>query len=467
MLEILPHFKSGSGPIYIQLYSYIRNEIKNGTIRPHTKLPSQRKLAENLCVSRNTVDTAYQQLIAEGYVESKSRKGLFVVQMNHDVFQLDKMKEKPSKEVLSGDTDKPITYNFKYGDINLKKFPYKAWRKYTLESLHADQNHMLLYGDHQGELSLRKHIAHYLFQSRGVNCSPDQIVIGAGTQYLIGLLCNMLGREGTYGMEDPGYEKIRQTFRDYGADLKMIPIDEKGICTENVKRSNAKTVYLTPSHQFPTGIVMPLSRRMELIEWANERSGYIIEDDYDGEFRYEVKPIPSLQGLDPYGNVIYLGTFSKSFIPSMRLSYVVLPKKLLKLYKKNFIIYHQTVSRLHQDTLTRFMESGDWERHINRSRQVYKSKRATLLQEINQQFTGQVTLHGVDSGLHILVEPNNGMTEKDLIATAAKQGVAVYPSSIYYSQPENQEQACILLGFAGIEETAIKPAIQLLNKAWF
>ncbi|WP_243121129.1 PLP-dependent aminotransferase family protein [Clostridium autoethanogenum] len=235
-------------------------------------------------------------------------------------------------------------------------FHYFTWIKFTNKCLYSEQSSLLLVGEPQGEESLRREISKYLFQSRSVRCTPEQIIIGAGTQYLIILLCMLLGKDYPYVTENPGYNRVRTVFKDQGIDIHPISIDKDGICINDLKKSSARVVYVTPSHQFPYEMIMPISRRLELLKWHEEKNGYIIEDDYDSEFRYKGKPVPSLQRLDRSENVIYLGTFSKSLIPSIRISYLVLPPKLILKYQEHFKIYKQTVSRLHQNTLYIFMK---------------------------------------------------------------------------------------------------------------
>lgn len=473
MLEIMPNLDSTKKePLYTQLYEYLRKEIQKGNILPHSKLPSHRNLASHLSLSRNTINAAYQQLITEGYVRNEERKGLFVAEIKNEMLLTElhrsDIRETTIKEfdAFEGKLTK-IKYDFKYGDIDLTHFPFKLWRQLTLKSLANEQDHLLLYGHSQGELELRKYIAKYLYQSRGVKCSENQIIIGAGTQYLLSMLCKMIGREFVYGIEEPGYNRASLIFEDYVQTVKPIPLDPKGINVTQLKGSKAKVVYVTPSHQFPLGIVMPISRRLELIEWAQKTGGYIIEDDYDSEFRYEGKPIPSLQSLDSYGNVIYMGTFAKSLIPSLCLSYIVLPNTLLVEYNKHFVGYKQTVSRLHQHTLKLFIESGQWSRHLNKVRNIYKKKHNALLTAIRTHMDDKVKVIGSGSGLHVLLEPKNNMTERELIVKAREQGVVVYPVSTFYDQPPYQEYAQVLLGFAGLDEKSINEGVQILSKSWF
>ncbi|EZH64566.1 GntR family transcriptional regulator [Bacillaceae bacterium JMAK1] len=465
MIEFTPNVQKGSAPLYIQLYKSIRLEIQKGHLPAHTKLPAQRQLAKHLNVSRNTVDIAYQQLSAEGYVKGVERKGLFVVPLNQDLFFPEpKLDQSPKEEMPAIETRN--RFDFRYGEVDLEHFPYKQWRKYTLESIHRENGDLFLYGYHQGEIGLRKEIAHYIYQSRGVRCQPEQIVVGAGTQYLIDLLCKLIGtEESSYAMEDPGYNRIRETFRHAGVTLSPIPLDDQGIRVDKLYESKATVVYVTPSHQFPTGVLMPLSRRHELLEWAKNVNGYIIEDDYDGEFRYVGLPIPALQGIDHHEHVIYLGTFAKSLTPAVRISYAVLPKRLLNSYTENFTHLQQTVSRLHQYTLERFMESGDWWRHLNRTKTRYKSRQQTLLRALKAHMP-DLNISGNDSGLHVIVDTNLQLSEEELIRRAKTVGVAVYPTSIYYANAKPATSQ-VLLGFAGLSEETIEEGIQMLKKAWY
>lgn len=464
MLEMTPNLNNEE-PLYLQLYNYIKVEIQNGKIRAQSKLPSQRSLAKHLQISRNTVDAAYQQLLAEGYVISRARDGLYVVDLEKGYFQGGPHHFEPQLATQQKQDRPAIKYNFNYGDINLKDFPFKIWRKLSMQSLDEEQAHLLLYGDPQGELELRNYMTSYLYESRGVQCSAEQIVIGAGLQYLLGIVCNLIGRNELFAMEDPGYYRVRYLFKDNGIKVKPIPLDEHGIHIDPLRNNNIKAVYVTPSHQFPLGTVMPISRRLALLEWAKEEDAYIIEDDYDGEFRYAGKPIPALQGLDSSDRVIYMGTFSKSLIPAIKLSYMILPRKLIDLFHQNHY-YVQTVSRLHQHTLQLFIESGHWERHLNKTRNSYKRRYEALLKSIQQTFGENGKIYGASSGLHILLEPNNKMTEEELIDTAKMAGVKVYPTSIFYANPLVVQPAKVLLGFANLAEDEIDKGIKLLNNAW-
>ncbi|MFC4303773.1 PLP-dependent aminotransferase family protein [Cohnella boryungensis] len=473
MLPLIPQLDvNKKDPLYTQLYNYLKEEIRSKHIPAHSKLPSQRQLAHDLQVSRNTVDAAYQQLLTEGYIQSEARKGLFVVEIrnsfdpaasSNNAAQQDSIEE----SVRNKSIPSMEGYDFKYGDVDIAHFPFKSWRRFAMKSLTAEEGSLLLYGEPQGERQLRKYIASYLSPSRGVNCSEDQIVIGAGTQCLLSLLCKIIGKDLVYAMEEPGYDRVRLVLKDYGKRVVPICLDEQGFDVGALSRSEAKVVYVTPSHQFPSGTVMSISRRLELMDWARRTGGYIIEDDYDSEFRYEGKPIPSLQSLDRDENVVYMGTFAKSLIPSLRMGFMVLPVRLLAVYREQFIGYKQTVSRLHQHTLTHFIESGEWSRHLKKARSRYKKRHQAILAAIQERMGDRVRIQGSASGLHLLLESDNGMTEDQLIAAAKNKGVNVYPVSPYYEMSPASAPAQVLLGFAGIDEKRISEGIRLLAEAWF
>jgi GntR family transcriptional regulator/MocR family aminotransferase len=466
MFEITPDFELKSKiPLYIQLADYIKREISNGNISGGEKLPSKRNLSTYLGLSINTIQASYDQLIAEGYVKSLPRKGLYVTKLEEKIYE--RKVEAPKKQKIdNGKENLKIKIDFSSGKVDLENFPYSLWRKLTIESIYADRGELFYTGDPQGEQLLREEIAKYLFESRGVRCSGDQIVLGAGTQLLIGLLCLVIGKEYLYAIEEPGFHRTREVLRDQSLEVVPIPLDQDGICMNSLKSSRARIVYVTPSHQFPYGMVMPVSRRMELLNWAEEMDGYIIEDDYDGEFRYKGKPIPSLQGLDINERVVYLGTFSKSLIPSIRISYLVLPKPLLIKYKQYFTVYKQTVSRLHQDTLFRFMSQGHWERHLNKMRTLYRKKHNVLLTSIEKYMGNSVTIIGERAGLHILIRVKNEMSEKELVETALTKGVRVYPVSIYYRNFVKTQNSLILLGFGGLTLREIEEGIRALKYCW-
>lgn len=463
MIELTPFLnRKDNTPLYIQLANYIKQEIVCGRIKPGERLPSKRKLSAYLGLSLNTIQTAYEQLNAEGYIESKPRKGLFVTAFENEL----STGEIAPKQWEQVDTRKEtINFDFNSGNVDIDYFPYSLWRKITVQSLYEDQGELFQLGNPQGELPLREEIAKHLYASRGVRCQADQIIVGAGTQMLIALLVMLIGKDNLYGIENPGFHRIKAVIHNLGAKTVPIPLDRDGIEIKKLMDSEAKVVYVTPSHQFPNGMIMPISRRLELLKWAEMNNGFIIEDDYDGEYRYKGQPIPSLQGLDTKGRVIYLGTFSKSLIPSIRISYIVLPPSFIHPYQENFTIYKQTVSRLHQETLYRFMKEGHFQSHLNKMRTLYRKKHGVFMLSVKRYFGNKVKVIGENSGLHIVLEVKNRMNEEELIKKALKAGVKVYPLSIYYDGViDNSPQ--VLLGFGGLREAEIDTGIRLLKDAW-
>ncbi len=466
MYEITPlldHEKEE--PLYIQLYQYIKGEIQSGRLDAGVKLPSKRKLSQHLAISQNTVENAYGQLLAEGYIRSEPRKGLYVNELEGDLYSDHNDSFVKSERVVEKHDEEEMI-DFSHGKVALAHFPYAVWRKLSTQALYEEESSLFLNGNPQGEPELRQEIAQYVFQSRGVRCEAEQIVIGAGTQYLIGLLTMIMGDGAIYALENPGFHRTRAVLRDRGFQPVPLSLDEDGVSLKDLEESGANVVYVTPSHQFPLGMIMPISRRIELLKWAEKQPGYIIEDDYDGEFRYKGRPIPSLHGLGSAGRVIYLGTFSKSLIPSLRISYLVLPPVLLEIYQKSFTIYKQTVSRLHQHTLAKFMENSYWSRHLNKMRGIYRKKQKTLLTAIEEYMGEQVQIIGEKSGLHILLHVNNQMSEAELIEAAREKRVKVYPASIYYEESTKHVPSMVLLGFGGVSEEDIKEGISRLAHVW-
>lgn len=463
MLELTPNLNMNSKKaLYVQLYEYIKKEIKDGTISAFTKLPAKRKLADYLQVSKNTIEAAYEQLLAEGYIESISRKGYFVCKFEQmmDVEGSEaEVEEIPFRE---GN----YTFDFTQTGVDTNTFPFTTYRKLINDVWQPHNNDLLFLGHPQGELSLREEIASYLYESRGVRCSASQIVLGAGTQILVKLLFQLL-KGSNYAVENPGYHRKMVVFEQGEERVQMLSLDRDGICMADLENSDANVVFVTPSHQFPYGMIMPITRRTQLLQWAKKAEDrYIIEDDYDSEFRYSGKPIPALQGLDTDGKVIYMGTLSKALLPSLRMSYIVLPKNLIKKYQKEYLFYTQSVSRMDQEVIRKFLHEGYWEKHIHKMRVVYRKKRDRLVFEIEKYFSNHVEVIGEDSGLHILLKVHNGMREEELIKEATKYSIKIYPVSTYYkadTAPEN----VVLLGFAILSEEEIEQAVQLLNIAWF
>lgn len=452
-------------PIYHQLYNYIKSEIQSGNIAYNTKLPSKRKLSSYLKISQNTIQAAYDQLIEEGYVISIERKGFYVCKLDNIV----KIKTSNRNNLIySKDNSKSIKFDFSYNGVDMATFPFSTWRRLTKDAINEYDEELVKLGDSQGNINLRNSIAEYLRQSRGVNCTAEQIIISSGTEYLFQILIQLFDEDRVYGIENPGYEKLNLLFNSNRANFKAIKIDSMGMILEEIIKSNANILCITPSHQFPSGSVMPINRRIQLLNWANEKDKrYIIEDDYDSEFKYYGRPIPALQGLDSNGKVIYMGAFSKSLSPSVRISYMVLPEKLLNRYleKLSFIIC--PVPSIEQKVLHRFIHDGYFERHLNKMRNVYKKKRELLVGKITE-IDKEIEIIGADAGLHLLLRINNGMTEDDLVEAAFNAGIKVYGISKYYVDKSYlEEEPTVLLGYASMTEEKIVQAVEILNKAWF
>lgn len=469
-MELLIPLKNGSKtPLYEQIYEYIRNEIRNGGLRAAARLPSTRQLAENLKVSRSTTQLAYDQLVAEGYIEAKQYRGYFVCD-TYGILEINRTVEK--KEDSGGDerfkpSSEHIVVDFSPRGIDLETFPYGVWRKISRETLVDDNREMLLAGDRRGERNLREAIRDYLHSARGVECRPEQIIIGAGNEYLLMLLAAVLGRKRVIAMETPTYRQAYLTLAGQGMEIRPVEMDGSGMKIPELENSGADIAYVMPSHQFPTGIVMPVKRRQELLAWAGKKEGrYLIEDDYDSEFRYKGKPIPALQGMGKPEKVIYLGTFSQSIASAIRVSYMVLPPAVYQSYCEKAGFYASTVSRIDQNILYRFLEKGYYERHLNRMRAVYRAKHDKLLGEL-KSLENQFTVSGEYAGIHVMFT-HRERTEQELIALAAGQGVKVYGLSSYFigEEQRRKESSSVILGYASLTEEEIEEGAARLKQAW-
>lgn len=451
-------------PLYDQIYTYIKEEIRNGSISYKAKLPSTRSLATYLQVSRNTVDMAYSQLVSEGYIESKSKSGYYVCQITemlalpaHTIIKQSKSQQRKPN----------FTYDFSPFAIDIHHFPYNTWCKLSKECLNNSNNDLFLLGHKQGDTDFRKSIQKYLHESRGVQCDNEQIIIGAGADYLLQLLAQLLqtlSKSCKIAMENPTYKQAYRIFRGLSVPTCCIPLDHAGICIDSLKLSGANITYVTPSHQYPLGIIMPIKRRQELLKWANEEENrYIIEDDHDSEFRYKGKPIPALQGLDQNGKVIYIGTFSRAIAPAIRVGYLVLPPTLLDLYKSNYNYYTSTVSRIDQSILTAFINEGYFERHLNKMRKRYKVKHDILIQAL-KIFGDKVSIQGEHAGLHLVVTFHLPLTEERLITLAAQSSIKLYGLKDFFISfhDMNNYEPTILLGYANLTEDEIIHGIEHL-----
>ena len=454
-------------PLYEQIYDYIKQEIQQGKIQSGERLPSTRALSRHLEVSRSTIELAYEQLLSEGYVETQPYRGFFISQID-GLYRLEYQEEQ--QEIKVEEEKDQYKYDFSPNGVDLNSFPYNIWRKLSRECLQDDHSELFRLGNPQGEEGVRNAICSYLHQARGVNCRPEQIIVGAGNDYLLMLLTAILGNERKVALENPTYTQAYRLFDRFSYQVCTVDMDEKGMRVDRLQESGAQIAFVMPSHQFPLGTVMPISRRMEILRWAEEEEGrYIIEDDYDSEFRYKGKPIPALQGYDRSGKVIYMGTFSKSIAPAIRMSYMVLPEKVLERYKTNCGFLSSTISRVDQMILQKFIEEGYYERHLNKSRALYKGRHDMMLNRL-RTMSESVTILGENAGLHLLLRFTGKSSETELIQKAKSQGVKVYGLSEYcigiQEEMQEKKEATILLGYAHMKEAEITEAIELLKKAW-
>lgn len=469
-------------PLYEQLYRLIRQDISSGVLRGGERLPSKRSLAQHLEVSQITVETAYGQLLAEGYVSSAPRRGYFVQEalavppVPARQTAVCAGAEPTAGNGISSERTQPAEtaetaetgwrFDFRTNTVDMDCFPFSTWARLSRAVLTEYADRLLRETVPQGELELREAIRDYLLAFRGIEVSAEQIIVGAGSEYLLHILIRLLGQGQRYALENPGYRKLYQIFEVNGADVRPIPLDGLGLCADRLEEATA--VYLTPSHHFPTGVVMPVSRRMQLLQWAGERPGrYLIEDDYDSEFRYASRPIPALKELDRQGQVIYLNTFANSLAPSLRIGYMVLPEGLLAAYREQFSLYASSVPAFEQHTLARFMATGAFERHINRSRNIYKGRLEALLEALRESPLSSVTeVCGAEAGLHILLRVSIGLSEAELVRRAASRGVCICGLSGYYASGSEPERATLILGYAGISSECFREAVRCLCEAW-
>ncbi len=464
-------------PLYQQLYEQIRNKIISGEYGSGTNLPSTRSLARELCVGRNTVEAAYAQLNVEGYIQGRAGAGHTVLDVRNGFLPLLVNESAPDLEEPGG-VELPVeqqatareecTYDFQYGTLDASDFPLSLWKRLQAEVLHAQGAEAICgYGDPLGEGELRREIRAYLRESRGVSCSTERIVVCCGTQYALQLVAGLLPNGmRTLAMEEPGYDGSRVVFRNNGFAIAPVEVNRQGIDLGLLAASPARVVCVTPSHQFPTGVVMPIQHRAALLEWAVRRDALIIEDDYDSEYRYKSQPIPSLQSIDSQGRVIYLGTYSKALAPGLRISYMVLPGWLMQRFHEVYHRYKCPVSSVEQRTLALFMARGYWKRHLRRTCLKNKKKHDTLVRAIENRFGSRVTIHGSDAGLHILVQVKGG-EEARLIELARQRGVRVYPVGQHWLTPGKCPGNIVLLGFSKMGEQDIEEGVRQLGEAWF
>ncbi len=460
----------GSDSLYEFLYKQIKHDINTGKLTPNEKLPSKRALAKHLNISTITVENAYSQLMAEGYIYSVPKSGYYVSNIVSEKYKPDfdsqsKSAGLPSSRLIQKDAASDMAGDFNIDFVNNytapENFPFTIWTRLMRETLSENKEKLMIKSPSTGVYELRCAIADYLYQFRGIDAGPEQIIVGAGTEYLYGLLIQLLGHDKIYAVEDPGYRKISRIYGANRVKCTYIPLDEQGINIEALEKSDADVVHISPSHHFPTGLVTPVSRRYELLKWASKsKDRYIIEDDYDSEFRLLGKPILALQSIDKSEKVIYMNTFSKSLASTIRISYMVLPKSLMEQYNRELSFYACTVSNFEQYTLAKFIELGYFEKHINRMRNHYRKIRDDILVHIKKHLKEKKgRIMEENAGLHFLLQVDTIYTDEELIAKAAKKGINISCLSQYYHNRENAIQNTLIINYSGLKSEDIEESV--------
>ena len=445
--------KSPGVPLYEALYRCIRGDILAGVLPAGTKLPSKRALAQNLEVSKITVEAAYNQLLSEGYIRSQEKIGYFVENV-----------ERHAQPQTGGTPKDPLPqreYLLDFTSNGTEQFPFSVWSRLQREVMLDYGEKLLAPLPNQGIPELRQAIAEHLAAFRGMHVDPDNILIGAGTDFLYNLLIQLLGRDKIYAVEEPGYGKIRKIYAAGGVVCVSAPMDGRGVIPEALE--NADVLHCSPSHHFPSGLVTPVGRRMELLNWTKQGK-WIIEDDYDSEFRFDAHPKPALQALDGNGRVIYMNSFSKSLAPSIRISYMVLPTGLMAQFRRRLGFYSCTVPSFEQYTLARFLSRGHFEKHINRMRKFYKQRRNTVVSMLeNCAFSENLTILEQDAGLHFLLQVKTSLSDPALTAALEGAGIRIRALSDYFHD-SGEDLHCLVVNYSGIKEENLAAALKALEE---
>ena len=434
-----------------QLYAALRAQIEDGAIAAGARMPSKRQLASHLGVSTATVEAAYARLVSEGWCESRPRSGIFAAE------------HLPGMAKILRTQDVPVRWDFTTGAADADHFPYATWARLMREVLSEQSSALLLSGDPQGAPQLRREIADMMKNLRGIEVEPDQIVLGAGTEVLVTALVSLIGRERLFAVEDPGYSRVRRILTACGARIAPTPLDGGAIDVSALYLSGAGAAYVTPSHQFPTGVEMSLAQREALLRWARETGGYILEDDYDSEFRFSGVGAPALMAMDGGQQVIYMNTFARTLAPGLRLSFMALPPLLAQRYRA--LHGACSVSGFEQETLRKFIAGGHLERHIARMRVIYRERLSALTQTVKELQLGEVA--PCVAGLHVLLTAGGKTPAQELVSAAAAVGVRLTRLGDYsVMRADPASERVVLLGFAGMDEDEIREGLKQLKKAW-
>lgn len=446
-------------PLYEFLYHCIRSDILNGTLTAGEKLPSKRTLAEHLQISVITVEAAYQQLVAEGYASSQPKRGFFVN-------QVERISPPPAQVSPPLAVDSPVwKLDLSRNQTDLSRFPAATWARLTRQVL--SDGDFLAPAPHQGLLELRQAIAEDLRNFKGMCVLPEQIVIGAGAEYLYLMLAQLFGPQAVFAVEDPGYPKIRQVYQKCGTTCLPVPLDRHGMNPAALKASGATVAHISPTHHYPTGIITPIGRRQALLRWAEETGGFIIEDDYDSEFRFVGRPIPPLQSIDTSGRVVYMNTFSQTIAPSMRVGFMVLPLRLLEQYRAELDFYACTVPVMDQHILARFLSGGHYEQHLSRMRKEYRSRRSAVLEAFQTSpFADRITITEQGAGLHFLLRLKTHRSDSALRQQAEQLGIRLGFLSDYAALPHPDFSHTLVVNYAGLDPSQLKETMALLAEVF-
>ena len=453
--------------MYDYLYRCVKEDILSGKLKAGEKLPSKRAFAKNLGVSTITVESAYAQLVAEGYLYALPKRGYYVCGLERE-----EPPQVPSQPPAAPATREPerrsYWADFVGSSVARDMFPFSVWAKLLRDVTAGEDETALLTDTSAGGIrQLRQAIARHLYQFRGMTIDPEQIVVGAGTEYLYSVLIQLLGRDKGYAVEDPGYLRLGRIYEKNDVAVHHIPMDGAGIIPQKLEESGAEILHITPSHHFPTGIVMPVSRRYEFLSWASKGADrYIIEDDYDCEFRLAGRPIPTLQSIDVMEKVIYINTFSKSLAPAFRISYLVLPRHLVTRFYETLGFYSGTVSCLEQMTLARFLSQGYFEKHINRMRNHYRALRDRLLSQLAKSpLADRVTITEENAGLHFLLALDTDRSDEEILRSAEEEDIRISFVSQYYYAGEDRRPHVLVMNYSGLEEDKVPEAVARLCRA--
>ena len=469
--------QTSNTPLYQQVYEFLHDAVIAGSLPEGSKLPSIRQASQSWGVSRPTVERAYMQLVVEGYVDNVARSGYVVRRLdagflrNVSTHRQAAHVEQPRERTLffsSFMTDPRTPYDFAFARLDPKSFPIKTWLGLTSDALYREsENLMCSYSADHVPNGLRRALAGYLRRTRSVVCAPEQVAVLPSTEFALETILQLFDRgQDMVGVEEPGYLVIVDVARRLGFDARAIASDRgEQRLLDDICRIGPKVVFVTPSHQFPTGTVMPLSARIELLKWAEDNDAYIIEDDSCSEYRYSTSPVPSLQSLDANGRVVYLGNFSKILAPGLRVAYAVVPDRLLGRYHERFMYTSSAVSLLTQHVLASFIEEGHLDQHVRKMVSQNRIRHDLLLEHLAETFGHSVELSGVDAGMHLYATVHNGMDQDGLVSSAREQGARVYRSDLFWFEHEPAPNT-LLLGFSAIDRDLIAPGVEALGRAW-